>query len=292
MIGMTRIAFLGLGHMGAPMARRLVDAGYDVAVWNRSADRTVPLAEAGAQVAATPAGAVAGRDLVVTMLADPAAVQAVFFGTDGAATGLAPGSLVAEMSTIGPDAVHRLRADLPAEVRLVDAPVLGSVPQATAGELRIFVGGTAEDAEACQPAMSVMGTPRHVGPLGAAAGLKLVLNASTISLFVMVGEILALADRLGVDHTEAVEGLAATGIAPFLTRVGARINDHDVPTYFGLGLARKDLDLALAAAGEDPNAAKRLLAAGRDQLDAAMQAGLARRDVSTVIHLLRGEVAG
>jgi 3-hydroxyisobutyrate dehydrogenase len=286
---MTRIAFLGLGHMGAPMARRLVDAGRDVAVWNRSTARTAPLAEAGAQVAATPAEAVAGRGLVISMLSDPAAVDAVYFGTDGAANELAPGSLVAEMSTIGPDAVHRLRGQLPGEVRLVDAPVLGSVPQATAGELRIFLGGTAEDVEACQDTMSTLGTPRHVGPLGSAAGLKLVLNASTISLFVMVGEILALADRLGIDHAEAVEGLAATGIAPFLTRVGDRINDLDVPTYFGLGLARKDLDLALAAADGDARPPKRLLAAGRDQLDAAAKGGLADRDVSTVIHLLRGQ---
>jgi 3-hydroxyisobutyrate dehydrogenase len=286
---MTRIAFLGLGHMGAPMARRLVDAGRDVAVWNRSTARTAPLAEAGAQVAATPAEAVAGRGLVISMLSDPAAVDAVYFGTDGAANELAPGSLVAEMSTIGPDAVHRLRGQLPGEVRLVDAPVLGSVPQATSGELRIFLGGTAEDVEACQDTMSTLGTPRHVGPLGSAAGLKLVLNASTISLFVMVGEILALADRLGIDHAEAVEGLAATGIAPFLTRVGDRINDLDVPTYFGLGLARKDLDLALAAADGDARPPKRLLAAGRDQLDAAAKGGLADRDVSTVIHLLRGQ---
>jgi 3-hydroxyisobutyrate dehydrogenase len=276
--------------MGGPMASRLVGAGLDVKVWNRSAAPTVPLAEAGAQVAATAAEAVAGRDLVITMLSDPAAVRAVFFGAGGAATRLAPGSLVAEMSTIGPDAVRELRSELPAAVRLVDAPVLGSVPQATAGQLRIFLGGTAEDVEACQEPMSVLGTPRHVGPLGTAAALKLVLNASTISLFVMVGEILALADGLGLDHTEAMEGLAATGIAPFLTRIGDRINDHEVPTYFGLGLARKDLDLALAAAGGDARPAKRLLSAGRDQLDAATRAGLSERDVSTVIHLLRGQV--
>jgi 3-hydroxyisobutyrate dehydrogenase len=287
---MTRIAFLGLGRMGAPMARRLVEAGRDVVVWNRSNARTVPLAGAGAGVATTPAGAVAGRDLVISMLSDPAAVQEVFFGSHGAAAELTPGSLVAEMSTIGPDAVHRLRGELPAGVRLIDAPVLGSVPQATAGELRILIGGTAEDAAACREPMSVLGTPRHVGPLGSAAALKLVLNASTISLFVLVGEALALADRLGLDHTEAVEGLAATGIAPFLSRVGDRIDDHDVPTYFGLGLARKDLDLALAATEGDSRPPKRLLAAGRDQLDEAARAGLSERDVSTVIHLLRGDV--
>ena len=287
---MTRIAFLGLGNMGAPMARRLVEAGHDVLVWNRSRERTRPLSEAGAGVAATPAQAVAGRDLVITMLADPTAVDEVFFGPQGAAGQLAPGSLVAEMSTIGPDAVRRLREGLPTGVRLVDAPVMGSVPQATAGELKILVGGTAEDAQACQEPLSVLGTPQHVGPLGTAAGLKLVLNSSTVSLFILVGEALALADRLGLDQATTLEGLAATGIAPFLTRIGARIDDHDVPTYFGLGLARKDLDLALAATEGDERPPARLLAAGRDQLDMAARAGLAERDVSTVIHVLRGAV--
>jgi 3-hydroxyisobutyrate dehydrogenase len=285
---MTNLAFLGLGHMGAPMARRLVDAGHDVVVWNRSPARCTPLAEAGAAVAATPAEAVAGRDLVISMLADPNAVDAVFFGPGGAAEQLAAGTLVAEMSTIGPDAVRRLAEALPPGVRLVDAPVLGSVPQATAGSLTIFVSGAPEDAQSGQDVLSVLGKPRYVGALGTAAGLKLVLNTSTISLFVLVGEALALADQLGLDQATALEGLAGTGIGAFLERIGPRIDDKDVPTYFGLGLARKDLDLALAAAAGGDRPPARLMAGGRDQLDAATQAGLAGRDVSTVIHLLRG----
>ncbi|WP_198348212.1 NAD(P)-dependent oxidoreductase [Plantactinospora sp. KBS50] len=286
---MTRIGFLGLGNMGAPMARRLVEAGHDVVVWNRSTARTRPLVAAGARAAATPAAAVADREVVVTMLADPAAVEAVFFGADGAAAHLAPGSLVVEMSTIGRDAVLRLRDSLPAEVRLVDAPVVGSVPQATGGQLRILLGGTPADVEAAGPALAAFGNTRHVGPLGCGAALKLVLNTSTISLFVLVGEALALADQLGLDPAETIEGLGATGMAPFLARIGDRIDDRDVPTYFGLGLAHKDLELALAAADGSGRPPRHLLAGGRDQLAAAVRAGMAGRDVSTVIHLLRGE---
>jgi 3-hydroxyisobutyrate dehydrogenase len=280
----TSICFLGLGRMGTPMARRLLAANPDLVVWNRSGDRTRPLTEAGAAAAPTPAQAVAGRDLVISMLSDPDAVEQVFFGPEGAAPALAPGSVVIEMSTIGPPAVRQLRDRLPAEVRLVDAPVVGSVPQATAGELRILAGGADDDVERCRETLSTMGTVQHIGPLGQGAAMKLVVNTTTVSLFVMVAEALALADRLGLDPAQTVGALGGTGIAPFLARIGDRIDDLAVPTYFAVNLAKKDLALARAAAGS----ADRLMKAGFDHLAAAVEAGLGDRDISTVIHFLRG----
>ncbi|MFD0638811.1 NAD(P)-dependent oxidoreductase [Catenulispora yoronensis] len=133
----TRVAFLGLGAMGAPMAARLVRAGYDVTVWNRTAARTEPLAELGAVAAGTPAEAVADAEFVVTMLSDPAAVEAV---VEAFADALRADAVLVEMSTVGPDATRRIRDLIPATVGLVDAPVMGSVDRAETGELIVLAG--------------------------------------------------------------------------------------------------------------------------------------------------------
>lgn len=130
---MAKLAFCGLGQMGAPMAARLVDAGHDVTVWNRTPARAEPLRERGARVAATPAGAARGAEAAITMLADPAALEAVVLGPDGLAQGLGPGSALIEMSTVGPTAIRQLAERLPEGVDLIDAPVRGSVDAATGG---------------------------------------------------------------------------------------------------------------------------------------------------------------
>src|SRR5205823_10408659 len=143
---------------GAPMAGRLLDAGHDVTVWNRSKERAEPLGERGASVAATPRAAVEGAELAITMLADEEAVRDVVLGSDGAAEGLSEGSLLIEMSTIGPDAVRHLRADLPDVAEMIDAPVLGSIPEAEKGELKIFVGGPTATFERVRDVLEVIGT--------------------------------------------------------------------------------------------------------------------------------------
>src|SRR5438067_1156771 len=111
---MSKIAFLGLGQMGAPMASRLLDAGHDLVVWNRTPGRATSLVQRGAGLATSPMAAAAGREFVITMLATPQAVEEVMFGTDGLAAGLGPGQTAIEMSTIGPAAVRSLAARLPA----------------------------------------------------------------------------------------------------------------------------------------------------------------------------------
>lgn len=135
----TKVAFLGLGAMGAPMAARVIGAGYEVVVWNRTAARTEPLVALGAGAAADPAGAVAGAEFVITMLSDPAAVTAVAEAIAGA---LRPDAVLVEMSTIGPDGTERIRGLIPASVGLVDAPVMGSVDRAADGTLAVLAGGT------------------------------------------------------------------------------------------------------------------------------------------------------
>src|SRR5271169_6346000 len=154
----AKIGFLGLGEMGRPMASRLLRAGHVLTVWNRDAERTVPLAEEGAMVASSPAKVATGADFVITMLATPEALEQVLFGTAGLAPALTPGQVLIDMSTVGPDEIRSVAARLPRGVSLVDAPVRGSVPQATSGHLDIFVGATDEDYERVRPILECLGS--------------------------------------------------------------------------------------------------------------------------------------
>lgn len=270
--------------MGSLMAARLVAAGHDLTVWNRTAARTAPLAEAGAHTADTPAEAVAGADLVITMLTGPEAVDEVFFGTGGAAEGLADGTLVVEMSTIGPKAVAALREQLSDGVRLVDAPVKGSLPAAGSGELGILAGGSGEDLAAAEDVLAVLGKVKHLGPLGTGASVKLLVNIVLGASFVMVGETLALADELGLNTELALTALEDTAVSPLVPRVRAKLAKPGV-TQFALGLAEKDLRLVLEAGGLSNG----VVAGARERLAAAMRDGLGDNDVSAVVGHLRSK---
>jgi len=164
--------------MGVPMAGRLVDAGHDVTVWNRTPEKAEPVVRRGARQAATPAEAATGAEVAITMVADPTALRSVVGGADGLAAGLGSGSYHLEMSTVGPETVRELPGLLPAGVILVDAPVLGSIPQANEGTLKIFVGGTEDAFEEARPLLETVGSPRRLGELGAGAAMKLVANST------------------------------------------------------------------------------------------------------------------
>jgi 3-hydroxyisobutyrate dehydrogenase-like beta-hydroxyacid dehydrogenase len=235
------LAFLGLGHMGTPMAQRLVAAGVDVTAWNRTASRTASLASAGARVASSPAEAVSGAEVVITMLSDPAAVESVLFGHDGAVPALGSARLV-EMSTIGPDAVRGIAARLPAGVTMVDAPVFGSVGAAESGGLRIFAGGSPADLDAVTPILSHLGTVVRCGELGSGAAAKLVGNTALVGGLTVLGETLTLAESLGVPRELALQVLGAGPLSSTLQRAQA------TGGFFTVSLAAKDLGLAAEAA--------------------------------------------
>src|SRR2546428_4519581 len=135
---MARIAFLGLGQMGAPMAGCLLKAGHELTVWNRTPDRARPLAGAGATVARSPAEAGAGAEFAITMLATPEALHEVVLGENGLAKALGPGDVYIDMSTVGPDTVRSIAARLAEGVAVVDPPVTGRVNQGREGRLEIF----------------------------------------------------------------------------------------------------------------------------------------------------------
>lgn len=229
---MEHIAFLGLGHMGTPMARQLLAAGHPLTVWNRTAAKADPLVAEGARVAAAPAEAVRDADVVITMLAGPDALDAV---ADAAAPALRPGVHWIEMSTVGPDAVHKLAARLPKDVTLVDAPVMGSTDKAAAGALGILAGG---DTAGVEHVLAHLGHVTRTGPVGSGAALKLVLNSAVISGIAVVAEALRLADALGLDGDTARTALANGPLAGVVARAFAE------GVHFDATLAVKDLDLA------------------------------------------------
>ncbi len=284
---MARIGFCGLGLMGTAMARRLVDSGHDLAVWNRTAEKAELLREAGAEVAATPAEAARGRDIVITMVADGPALEQVLFDDQGVGAGLEPGALLVDMSTVGRDAVLDAAERLPAGVELVDAPVVGSTPRAEAGGLGILVGGSDEAFERARPVLEVLGTPRHVGTQGAGAAMKLVMNSTLGALVVALGESLALGTALGLDRTTVLDALESSYLGPLLKLKRPMVESGEYPTQFRLSLAAKDLRLvedAAARAGTE----LRGVTLAREMFEEAATAGRADQDYAALIAHLQG----
>lgn len=279
---MAKLAFIGLGLMGTPMATRLLEAGHDVTVWNRTAQKTKPLTDRGATAASTPMEAIAGVDAAITMVTNAEALEQVVFGEDGVAAALAPGQFLIDMSTVGPDAVRSVASRLPDGVAMVDAPVRGSIPQATTGRLAIYVGADPADFQRVEPILTPLGTLRHVGGLGAGAATKVVVNSTLGAAIAAFGEALALGDDFGLDRSVVLDVLSDTPIAGTVVSKRANVESGNNPATFKLSLALKDLNLVTEIADQF---GRRLdvAAASRDWLEKAAVAGAGDLDYSAVI---------
>ena len=279
---MAKIGFLGLGEMGTPMASRLLHAGHDLIVWNRTAERAAALAQQGAAVASSPAKAAAGANVVITMLATPEALEQVLFGTAGLVPALSTGQVLIDMSTVGPDEIRSVAARMPKGVSLVDAPVRGSLPQATSGRLDIFVGATDENYERVRPILESLGSVRHVGGQGSGAAMKLVANLTLGAAIVALGEALSLGESLALERNLLLDALADSPIGPIVAAKRANIESDQFAPSFKLQLAAKDMKLvmeAAAARGRDLKQAR----ANRAWLDEAAEHGAADLDFSAVV---------
>lgn len=283
---MTGVAVLGLGAMGSRMAGRLLDAGHSVVVWNRTPERAAALVERGATPAGTPAEAAERAEAVITMLAGPAALAAVTEGPDGIAAAESSTTLI-EMSTVGPAAIARLASVLPERIPVLDAPVQGSLGEAEGGTLRIFVGGRASEVERWTPLLSALGSPIHVGPLGAGASAKLVTNSTLLGVLGVLGEALALAEGLGLARETALEILKATPLADQVERRRPALEGRVSRPRFTLSLARKDAEL-IRDAGAAHDIDLRLAPAARAWFEEAEAAGLGDRDYSSVLLWILG----
>ena len=273
--------------MGLAMARNVLAADFPLVVWNRTADRCAPLAEAGATVVSEPSQ-LAVADVVVTMVSDAEAARAILVES-GLLEALRPGAVVLEMSTIGPTAAVELAADaLRHEVRLLDAPVSGSVSVAEAGQLFAMVGGEREAYDLATPVLDAM-TKGHMllGPSGSGAAMKVAVNTMIAVTNESVAETLALAEGFGIEREHAYDVLASGALAsPFvLYKRGAFLHPGTEPVAFTTALMRKDIALAQDLAARLGLRIPSTEAAG-DVLDEAIGNGLADADIASVIDLL------
>jgi 3-hydroxyisobutyrate dehydrogenase len=245
------VAFLGLGIMGAHMARRLVQAGHRVAVYNRTASRTAPLEALGARAAPTPKDAARGAEVVISVVTDSPDVEAVLLGPDGAVHGAAPGTLVIDMSTIAPETARRVGAALRSRgLAFLDAPVTGGDVGARDGTLSILVGGEPADLERARELFSALGKRvTHCGPLGAGQTVKACNQILCALNMVGICEALHLATRSGIDPALVVEALGpGAGGSWALEKLGPRIAKGDFAPGFMVDLIQKDLRIVRDAA--------------------------------------------
>jgi len=291
-----RIAFIGLGTMGGHMAARLLEAGFELTVHNRTRDRELPLAERGATRAATPAEAARGADVIITIVSDTPDVEAVLFGPDGACqepSALAAGAVVIDMSTIAPEATRTMAARLAEQgVAFLDAPVSGGSEGARLGTLSIMVGGDAAVLERVHPVLAALGsTITYVGPSGAGQIAKAMNQVIIAGTYAAVAEGLTLGMAAGIDVEAAHRALSGGAAGSWgLTHRGANMLRNDYPLGFRVRLHRKDLGIALDAAGA--LGVPLPLAAYVAQLEAGLvQRGFGDEDVSAIARVVR-EQAG
>lgn len=285
---MSTIAFLGLGAMGAGMARRLIAAGFQVTVYNRDPRRSAAFAGAS-RVASTPAEAAAGADIVISMVADDVASRGVWLGESGALFSAPSGAICIEASTVS----HAwIKAWSAAAIRQgclpLDAPVTGSKAQAEAGELTFVVGGEITTLDKARPVLNAMGsTTRHLGPIGSGAMFKLINNFLCGVQLAALAEAMTMIERSGLDLEKSLAALAAGAPgSPLVKLISGRIMSGDYAPNFQTRLMAKDLTYATQAASElslDLRTGKTALS----MFSAATDAGYGNDDIAAIYKYVR-----
>jgi 3-hydroxyisobutyrate dehydrogenase len=287
---MTTIAVLGTGIMGAPMARVLADAGFDVRAWNRTAAKAEALADSGVQATPTPREAASGADVVLTMLLDADAVADTMSGDDGALADAGEDLLWLQCSTVGPAGTERLgQLAEQAGVSFVDCPVLGTRTPAEKGALVVLASGPREAREKAEPIFDAIGQrTMWLGDTGNGSRLKLVANSWILAVTTAVAEAMALAGGFGLDPAlflEAIEG--GTLDLPYAHIKGKLIQDGEFPADFELSGAAKDAGL-ITSAGADAGVSLEVADAVRRQMEKARDAGHGEKDMAAVWYAAQG----
>jgi 3-hydroxyisobutyrate dehydrogenase-like beta-hydroxyacid dehydrogenase len=285
---MKNVAFIGLGNMGAPMARNLWRAGYAMTVYNRTPARAEPFREDGVAVASTPRTAAAEADIVLINVTDSDALRAVLEGEDGVLAGLTRGAVVVNTGTVAPRATdNALAAVTAAGGRFVDAPVSGTVRPAVEGTLVILAGGEENVIDELLPLFRVIGhRVIRCGAAGRATRMKLILNLLLGGMMGLLAEGLVLARRFGLDFATVLSAIEAGPVAaPLYAMKGSAIESGDFRKQFPVELMFKDYRLLIDGAAEEgvqlplSEAARRLYGLAREQ-------GYAEEDMAAVIKVI------
>jgi 3-hydroxyisobutyrate dehydrogenase-like beta-hydroxyacid dehydrogenase len=289
---LMKITVLGIGLMGAPMSLRLLRAGFQTTVWNRSTNKAEGIKDAGARVAPSPKEAVREADIVITMLSDGPAVGHVLFGMglDSAAPAMKPGALLVDMSSILPEQAQDHARRLAAlGLSALDAPVSGGTLGAEAGTLAIMAGGSEPDFDRARPALEVLGRPVHVGPAGSGQLCK-VANQMIVGITIgAVAEALLLAEQGGANPAKVREALRGGFAESRILEVhGQRMVEHDFAKRGSLATQLKDLRNSMHTAQglgfEAPITAHLTELYGR-----AFEQGLGELDQSALFKLLQNQ---
>lgn len=279
-----QLAFIGLGNMGAGMARRLLDTGHRLTVHNRTASKAAPLVSAGATLADAPERAAAGHHLVLLSLSDDKAVDEVLFGR--VVPVLQPGAVIVDTSTVSPGYARTAAERLAAKgLRRVEACVVGNPLQARKGELRVYTAGDPADLYEARPVLEALGTEVvHVGAPGSAASLKLILNLLLGAQVAALAEAVAYGTAAGLDRDQLISVVSASGFSSMVMRFRAdlMLKQSYEPAFFRSALMEKDIRIALeAAAGY--GTAMPVLNLVRERFAAVVAAGDGDKDASVLV---------
>jgi 3-hydroxyisobutyrate dehydrogenase-like beta-hydroxyacid dehydrogenase len=287
---MKRIGFIGTGLMGQPMARRLLEGGYPLTVWNRTTQRAEPLLEAGAAWADSPKTVAQASDVVMTMVTDSRASEEVIFEKNGVLQGAHPGLILIDMGSIAPEVSRSIAIRARAKgVPMLDAPVTGNPKVASEGKLGIMVGGPKDTFDACLPIFENLGIKIvYVGENGAGTTLKLINNLILGIAIEAVAEAFILARKVGIDPQKVIEitsvGGARTGAME--TR-GPRMARHEFSPHFSTNNMYKDLSTVMKLA-EEAGVSLPAASISMEMLRAAKSQGKGDLDSCVVITVLEG----
>ncbi|MFD0697851.1 NAD(P)-binding domain-containing protein [Paenibacillus sp. GCM10027628] len=282
---MKRIGFIGLGTMGKPMAANLIQKGYIVTVYNRTADKVDELVLMGAEAVHTPADATRNADVLITMLSNDAALLETFHSEQGILSGLHPALTIIDCSTVAPQTSQRLAEELAGHyVDFLDAPVTGSKPAAEAGTLTFMVGGSKDVFDEHQDVFQALGSKiLHMGPSGSGSYAKLAHNTMVGINLVGLSEGLAIATKAGLNPAQFLEVVSAGSANSRQAELkGNKIVDRDFSNQFSLKLMLKDLLLAQELTGQFQLPTP-LLHAATSLFQMGLSKGLGELDLSSVV---------
>jgi 3-hydroxyisobutyrate dehydrogenase-like beta-hydroxyacid dehydrogenase len=288
------IGIAGLGRMGHPIAANVLDAGFRTVIWNRTRDKAADLLDRGAVWADNPDAIAGAADIVLTSLADPAAVESVYFGPDGLLERARSDTILVDLSTGSPTLARRIAAAAHERgATFLDAPVAGSIKAATDGQLGIMVGGDKSAFDRCEAVFAAIGKAAfYLGESGSGATMKLISNAILATIVQALAEGVALGEKAGLDPADIFTVLgASSAAAPVVAAKAAAVTERTyLPAAFTLALMQKDLWLVLSLANE-LQVPMPATAIAHDMVLAANATGKSGLDFSAVA-LLMEELAG